>query len=152
MDAGSAWEELANINVGTVIAWGIVIVSIIAVVIKGITKLYEIFSKYKQLKEDNEKQSELLKAHDETLKQINDSLKHINKRLDEQNEVNLKQIRHTIVNSCYEALKAGEIQIGKFKSIEEMFQEYTDVFHGNGYVKRLVNQVEELPKVGKLDD
>ena len=152
MDTNSVWSTLADIKIGTLIAWAIVIIAILTVIIKGITKLYEVFAKYKKLKEDNERQSELLRAHDETLAQINVSLRHINECLEEQKGVNLKQIRHTIVDTCYEALKAGEIQIGKLKSLEEMFQEYTDIFHGNGYVKRLVTQVEELPKVGSLDD
>ena len=152
MDTNSVWSTLADIKIGTLIAWAIVIIAILTVIIKGITKLYEVFAKYSKLKEDNEKQSELLRAHDETLTQINASLQHINECLEEQKGVNLKQIRHTIVDTCYEALKAGEIQIGKLKSLEEMFQEYTDIFHGNGYVKRLVTQVEELPKVGSLDD
>lgn len=152
MDTNSVWSTLADIKIGTLIAWAIVIIAILTVIIKGITKLYEVFAKYNKLKEDNEKQSELLRAHDETLTQINASLQHINECLEEQKGVNLKQIRHTIVDTCYEALKAGEIQIGKLKSLEEMFQEYTDIFHGNGYVKRLVTQVEELPKVGSLDD
>ena len=152
MDTNSVWSTLADIKIGTLIAWAIVIIAILTVIIKGITKLYEVFAKYKKLKEDNERQSELLRAHDETLTQINASLQHINECLEEQKGVNLKQIRHTIVDTCYEALKAGEIQIGKLKSLEEMFQEYTDIFHGNGYVKRLVTQVEELPKVGSLDD
>ena len=152
MDTSSVWSTLADIKIGTLIAWAIVIIAILTVIIKGITKLYEVFAKYKKLKEDNERQSELLRSHDETLTQINISLRHINECLEEQKGVNLKQIRHTIVDSCYEALKVGEIQIGKLKSLEEMFQEYTDIFHGNGYVKRLVTQVEELPKVGSLDD
>ena len=83
---------------------------------------------------------------------VNESLAKINKRLDEQSDVNLKQVRHTIVHTCYDAIAAGEIQVGKLKSLEEMFDEYLNVFHGNGYVKSLVERVRKLPVVGSLDD
>jgi len=153
MDTASIWAMLSDIKVGSLIAWGIVIIAIITAIVKGVMKLYTFFTKYKNLKEENEKQSELLKGHDETLKKINECLEKMNKRLDEQSEVNLKQIRHTIVYTCYDAIAAGEIQIGKLKSLEEMYDEYTNIFHGNGYVKTLVERVrEQLPIVGNLDE
>jgi hypothetical protein len=76
----------------------------------------------------------------------------MNKSLDEQKEVNLKQIRHTIVHTCEDALEKGEISINKLRSLEEMYDEYVDIFHGNGYVKTLVMRVRKLKIVGKLDD
>lgn len=33
-----------------------------------------------------------------------------------------------------------------------MFEEYTTIFHGNGYVKTMVYKVRELPVKGKLDN
>ncbi len=33
-----------------------------------------------------------------------------------------------------------------------MYDEYTEIFHGNGYVKTLVMRVRELPIIGKLDE
>lgn len=152
MDTNSIWAMLAEIKIGTLVAWAIVIVAIVTAIFKGATKLYEVFAKYKKLKEDNEKQSELLKEHDETLKQINESLKRINDALDEQKDVNLKQIRHTIVHTCYDAISVGEIQIGKLKSLEEMYDEYIHVFHGNSYVTGLVERARSLPIVGNLDE
>lgn len=143
---------LSGINIGTLFAWGVVIVAIITAAVKAITKLYQLFTTYKKLKDENKKMTATVQEHEETLKEIHAALKEIKGSLNEQKEVNLKQIRHTIVHSCYDALAAGEIQIGKLKSLEEMFQEYTDMFHANGYVKGLVTRVRELPIVGTLDE
>jgi len=152
MDTASVWSTLSGITIGSLVAWCVVIVVIITTIVKGVIKLYTFFDKYKQLKEENTNQSKLIKEHDETLKNINESLAKINKRLDEQSDVNLKQVRHTIVHTCYDAIAAGEIQVGKLKSLEEMFDEYLNVFHGNGYVKSLVERARKLPVVGSLDD
>jgi hypothetical protein len=152
MDTASVWSTLSGITVGSLVAWCVVIVIIITTIVKGVIKLYTFFDKYKQLKEENANQSKLIKEHDDTLKSINESLAKINKCLDEQSDVNLKQVRHTIVHTCYDAIAAGEIQVGKLKSLEEMFDEYLNVFHGNGYVKSLVERVRKLPVVGSLDD
>ena len=152
MDTASVWSTLSGITIGSLVAWCVVIVVIVTTIVKGVIKLYTFFDKYKQLKEENANQSKLIKEHDETLKSINESLAKINKRLDEQSDVNLKQVRHTIVHTCYDAIAAGEIQVGKLKSLEEMFDEYLNVFHGNGYVKSLVERVRKLPVVGSLDD
>lgn len=83
---------------------------------------------------------------------INAMLEKIQLSLDEQRDVNLKQIRHTIVHTCEDALERGQISINKLRSLEEMFDEYTGIFHGNGYVKTLVTRVRELEIIGKLDD
>lgn len=152
MDTASVWSTLSGITIGNLVAWCVVIVIIITTIVKGVMKLYTFFDKYKQLKEENTNQSKLIKEHDDTLKSINESLAKINKRLDEQSDVNLKQVRHTIVHTCYDAIATGEIQVGKLKSLEEMFDEYLNVFHGNGYVKSLVERVRKLPVVGSLDD
>lgn len=152
MDTASIWAMLSEIKIGSLIAWCAVIIAIITAIVKGTMRLFTFFAKYKKLKDENEKQSELLKEHDQTLQKINSCLEKINLRLDEQSEVNLKSIRHTIIHTCYDAIAAGEIQVGKLKSLEEMFEEYTRIFHGNGYVKTLVERVRELPIVGSLDE
>ena len=46
----------------------------------------------------------------------------------------------------------GEISINKLRSLEEMYDEYVKIFHGNGYVKTLVIRVRKLKIVGKIDE
>ena len=152
MDNSSAVEALSSITVGQIIAWFSVITAIITAICTGTIKMYKLFTKYREAKDRNEKQDEIIKSHDATLKGIDATLQVIRKSLEEQKDVNLKQVRHTIVHTCEDALDRGEISINKLRSLEEMYEEYTDVFHGNGYVKTLVEKVRQLKVVGKLDD
>ena len=152
MDTQSVWEVLAYIPIGTIVSWGIVIVAIIGALVAGATKLFGVFTKYKEYKEKNENLEETLKEHDKTLNEINDSLKKITTSLEEQKEVNFKQIRYSIAHACDDALAANCISAGKLRSLEEMFEEYQDVFHGNGYIKTLMIKVRKLPVVGQLDE
>lgn len=151
-DTQSIWEFLSGIPIGTIVAWIIVICAIISALCAGTIKLYKIFTKYKEAKDKDEKQQKVIESHDETLKEIEKSLMAIQKSLAEQKEVNLKQIRHTIVHTCEDALDKGEISINKLRSLEEMYDEYVEIFHGNGYVKTLVTRVRKLKIIGKLDD
>ena len=57
-----------------------------------------------------------------------------------------------ITGVCEEALEKGEISSSKLNSLEEMYEEYVDIFHGNGYVKTLITKVrKEVKIVGKYD-
>ena len=152
MDTKPVWELLSSIPIGTLVAWIIVITAIITALCTGTIKLYKLFTKYKEAKDKEQKQEEIIASHDKTLRDIDETLKEIKKSLDEQKEVNLKQIRHTIVHTCEDALDKGEISINKLRSLEEMYDEYVEIFHGNGYVKTLVTRVRKLKIVGKLDD
>lgn len=152
MDTKPVWELLSSIPIGTLVAWIIVITAIITALCTGAIKLYKLFTKYKEAKDKEQKQEEIIANHDKTLRDIDETLKEIKKSLDEQKEVNLKQIRHTIVHTCEDALDKGEISINKLRSLEEMYDEYVEIFHGNGYVKTLVTRVRKLKIVGKLDD
>lgn len=152
MDTKSVWDLLSSIPTGTIVAWISVICAIIVTLCTGTIKLYKVFTKYKEMKDKDKKQTEIIENHEKILCEIDKSLKTMNKSLDEQKEVNLKQIRHTIVHTCEDALEKGEISINKLRSLEEMYDEYVDIFHGNGYVKTLVMRVRKLKIVGKLDD
>jgi hypothetical protein len=152
MDTQSIWDLLSSIAIGELVAWIVVICAIITALCTGTIKLYKVFTKYKEMKDKDQKQTEIIKSHEKTLCEIEKSLKTINKSLDEQKEVNLKQIRHTIVHTCEDALEKGEISINKLRSLEEMYDEYVDIFHGNGYVKTLITRIRKIKIVGKLDD
>lgn len=152
MDNQSAIDTLSSISVGQIIAWFSVISAIITAICTGTIKLYKVFAKYREAKDKNEKQEKIIESHETTLKEIDKTLQEIKKSLEEQKDVNLKQVRHTIVHTCEDALDRGEISINKLRSLEEMYEEYIDIFHGNGYVKTLVEKVRQLKVVGKVDD
>jgi chromosome segregation ATPase len=152
MDAKPFWDFVSSISFGTVVAWTLGISAIITALCTGTIKLYKLFTKYKEAKDREQEQEDIIKSHDTTLQDIDKTLREIKVSLEEQKEVNLKQIRHTIVHTCEDALDKGEISINKLRSLEEMYDEYVKIFHGNGYVKTLVMRVRKLKIVGKLDD
>ena len=152
MDSNSVWKFLSSIPIGTVIAWVLVISTIIVLLCTGTIKLYKVFVRYTRLKDENEEQKKIIQKHDNVLIEVNNSLKKITTSLEEQKEVNLKQIRYTIVHICDDAIANGKITARKLRSLEEMYQEYVNIFNGNGYVKTLVSKVRDLPVCGKLDE
>jgi len=152
MNTQSVWDFLFTVPVGKIVAWLAVIASITGTACAGTVKLYKMFEKYSEIKNENEEQKKLLKKHDDVLDNIRNSLDRINNSLDVQKDVNLKQIRYTIIHTCDDALAAGEISSSKLRSLEEMFEEYTDVFHGNGYVKTLIMKVRKLPVTVRVDE
>lgn len=159
MDTKPIWEMLSGIQVGQIVAWFVVISTIITALCTGTIKIYNLFLKYKAAKDKDENQErkitaqeEKLREHEDAFKEIKEELVKINKSLNEQKEVNLKQIRHTIVHTCEDALDKGVISINKLKSLEEMYEEYVDLFHGNGYVKTLVTRVRKLPLEQKFEE
>lgn len=149
MDTQPVWDSLSGITIGQIVAWITVILAIISALCTATIKLYKVFTKYKEMKDKEEKQETIIETHDKTLNEIKDSLQEIKQSLIEQKEVNLKQTRHTIVHTCEDCLEKGEISINKLRSLEEMYSEYVDVFHGNGYVKTLVERTRALKIVGK---
>lgn len=149
MDTKSVWDLLSSISIGTAIAWITVIFAIIAFLCAGTVKTYQLFEKYKSAKDKTEKQDNIIENHDNTLREINDTLRGIQTSLDEQKDVNLKQIRHTIVNICEESIEKGSISINKLKLLEEMYEDYVDIFHGNGYVKTLIIKTRKLKVIEK---
>lgn len=147
MNTNEVWNVLSNLKIGTVVAWISVICAIIAAICTAAIKLYNIFEKYKKSKDKTAKQEEVIAQHNEAFAEIRAQLKSISEALNEQKEVNLKQVRHTIVHTCEDALERGEMSINKLQSLEEMYEEYTDLFHGNGYVKTLMTRVRKEVKI-----
>lgn len=149
MDTQPVWDSLSSFSVGQVVAWIVVIGTILSTLCAGTIKLYKVFTKYKDMKDKEQKQETIIETHDKTLNEIKDSLQDIKNSLNEQKDVNLKQLRHTIVQTCEDCLEKGEISINRLRSLEEMYSEYVDVFHANGYVKILVERVRTLKIVGR---
>lgn len=142
-----AWSFLSTLSIGTVLAWTSVIGAIIAGICTAAIKLYSVFEKYKKSKDKIAKQEEVIAQHNEAFAEIRAQLKSISEALNDQKEVNLKQVRHTIVHTCEDALERGEMSTNKLQSLEEMYEEYTNLFHGNGYVKTLMTRVRKEVRI-----
>lgn len=152
MNTKPIWEFLFSLNLGSVVAWISVICAIITAFFIGLVKIYKVFLKYQTAMNQNIEFKKMVTEHDKKFEKLDEVLSNIKKSLDEQKEVNLKQIRHTIVHDCNEALDKGSISASKFKSLQEMYEEYVTVFHGNWYVSSLMKRVECIPIVGVIDE
>jgi len=152
MDTQSVWNVLSGIPVGTVVAWIVVICAIIAAIGTGAVKLYKVFEKYKGYKDEAAEQKELLFKHDKVLDEIKESLDRLTENLTIQKEVDKKRLRYDITKLCNRALDKGSVTLSILNSIEEMYEDYTNVYQGNSWVKTLVIKVRKLPVVEDLNE
>ena len=151
MQTQTILDQLARVPIGTIIAWVVVIAGILTSVSAITVKLYKAFSKYKEKADEYEGLKNDLRDHANTLNEMSNVLIKIQSEMQEQVEVNRNQVKHSIVVACDKALSEGRISAGALESLMDLFSEYTDVFHGNGYVKALVDKVLRLPVTGRLE-
>lgn len=152
MEVTSIWQMLSDIKIGALVAWAIVIIAIFGTVVRGIKNVYAFISKYKEIREQNEHQTQTLNEHEKNFAEIKDSLAKISKSLDEQKTINLKYTRHVLVDGCCAAIVSGSIQNEQLASLEEIYEEYRTVFNGNAYVGGLMERVRALPIILNKDD
>lgn len=151
MQTQTVIDQLANVPIGTIIAWVVVVAGILTTVSAVTIKLYKAFSKYREKADEYEGLKNDLKSHATTLHEMSNILIKIQSEMQEQVDVNRNQVKHSIVVACDKALSEGRISAGALESLMDLFGEYTDVFHGNGYVKALVDKVLRLPVTGRLE-
>ena len=151
MDSQNIIQQLSAIPVGTIIAWMTVLASIIGVVSTGTIRLYKIFEKAHETKEENEEFRKLVKDHEEEIKTIKEILLNIQNKLDENDKLELKNLRHKIVRAAEEYIANDKITIRQLKALEELFEEYHKR-NGNSYVSTLMQKVRSLPVIGELDE
>lgn len=151
MDKSGVIKYLSSIPIGTVIAWATVIILIVGAIGCGLVKLYKLFETSRRVKDENDTFKEMVQEHDKQLASISSQLNKIQATLDKQDELSLKNLRHSIIRAGEEAIANESISIRKLRALEELYDEYKD-YHGNGYVSTLLKKVRALPIVGKLDE
>ena len=163
----SIWDKLSEIPVGVLIAWIVVIGVIGGVIFAGVVKMFQLFAKIKEKKDEYDKLQIDISRHDERMdnmeKKFNERIDSMEKKLDDvinilikQNEEKRIEMRHSIVRAGEEAIAEGKISIRKWRALHEMY----DLYHtpdehgviGNGYVSTLMEKVDALTIEGKLDD
>ena len=152
MNKGDVIEYLSSIPVGTIIAWVLVVSMIVGAIILGLKKLYKIFEASHKYKDESDAMKKMVQNHEAQLGQISNQLTCIQNSLDRQDKVELKRMRHDIVQAGENALANDSITIRQFRALEELYESYHDERHGNGYVSTLMKKVRDLPVIGKLDD
>lgn len=90
-------------------------------------------------KEDKKELESLKKkvdAQDNALIQIGEKLDDIQSELKSQHEVDVEQLRYSIISLCEEAinLKSGDFPENKMNTLRGLYSKYDGVFHQNGYV------------------
>ena len=73
MDTQPVWDSLSSFSVGQVVAWIIVIGTILSALCAGTIKLYKVFTKYRDMKDKEQKQETIIATHDNTLNEIKNS-------------------------------------------------------------------------------
>lgn len=151
MNKADVISFLSSIPIGTIIAWVSVIALILGAIGCLIVKLYKLFETSHKVVEEKDAFREMVQEHEKQLATISEQLEKIQTSVDKQNELSVKNMRHSIVTDGEDAVSKGEITIRKLRSLEELYDEYKD-FNGNGYVTTLIKKVRVLPVVGKLDE
>ena len=142
---------LSSIPIGSIMAWTTVIFGIIAAICAGTIRLYKLFEKTHEMKEENEEFIELVKSHDSQLKSIQESINTIQTTLDRHEKSEMKKLRYNLIRGMEEYVSKGEITIRQLMSLEESFEDY-HAHNGNGYVTTMMRKVRALPVKGKLDE
>ncbi len=144
MTKQEVWDLLANLKVGTVVAWIMVIVVIATVVALGIRKLFKLFRDYSTYKEEKEATEARLKIHDATL----DKIVHSNEM---QTKLLIQVVRSNIIVICQNAIAAGYITDVQLREVTELYELY-ETSGGNSYASMLMEKVKTLPIKHVLGD
>lgn len=73
-------------------------------------------------------------------------------KLEKQENLNFKDLRHSIVKAGESYINRGSVKIRELRSLEELYEEYADIYDGNSYVETLMIKVRELKVIGKLNE
>lgn len=146
------WSLLSSISTADFLRFLLAVGAILASTAGLAVKLYKLFDKTRRIQEENAEYKQLVQAHSDAIGEIEQTLLEIKQLNERQNEVNLKQIRHSIVRASEEAISDGFISANRLKALEELFETYEELFHGNGYVKTLMKKVRVLEVRGLSEE
>ena len=170
MDLNTILDSVQGLSIGTVISGGCILSAIAGGISTATIKLYKIFSKYRELQEENETLHNHVDQHGESLihlsQKIDNLCDSINARFDdmdasidlrfanldkkfaEQQEVNLHQTRGAIIDICETAINNKQITANKNRLLGELMCDYDDIFHADGYIHDLFKRVKGVPIIG----
>ena len=152
MENTTIWSLLASIcaaDLGQLLA---AMGALLAATVGITVKLYRLAEKAHLVKKENAAYRQLVQSHDGAILEIQQALLEIRTFNQQQNEVNLRQIRHAIVRASEEAMADGYISANRLKSLEELFETYEQLLHGNGYVKTIMKKVRLLEVRGLSEE
>lgn len=95
---------ISSISIGTFVSWVIVISSLVSLIGAGFIKLYKLFEKAQNVKEENDYLKKMVESDHDKLNIISAQLQDISNKLDKNEEATLKSLRHTIVTAAEKQL------------------------------------------------
>lgn len=147
------WGMLSGIPVGTVLAWISIAVGIVASLSGTVAMLWKLFKKYDEIMDQNVKLRNKIEETDAHFKEIDEQLAAVKVLLEEQRSTKIKELRNAITNIAETALRDGKMSVRAYKSLLEMYQEYTDIYHQNSFVSSLMDKVvRDVEIIGALDE
>lgn len=161
---GSIWNILGQIPAGTIVAWFAVICTILGAICTGTIKLYKMFSKYKEVQDENEELKSTVKSHDKELDAIHVEINNMRNEIvtilngikeiqDESRGTTIKKLRHDIITAGEKALADKKMTIREWKSLHDMGDEYIEKYKQNSYAKSLIEKVDRnVEIIGALDE
>lgn len=153
-------ETISAIPFGVILNWIVGFCAIVAAVSAIAVRLYKVFEKYKNSKDQNTKLKEEVKNHNEKFKKIEEDIEELHGKIDlvqqtleQQNTRELNKLRHSICREAEDAIEKGRISIQSLRSLEDMYDDYKNTFHKNGYVKDLMNTVRtSVEIIGSIEE
>jgi uncharacterized protein YjgD (DUF1641 family) len=125
--------------------------AVIVGLVSALNYFYGLFTKAHEAKSKSEDFKETVEKHTEEIQELNDK---IDKLVDISNqliEINKIQTRHYIVETCTWAIEQKEIEQYQLQSLEDMYEMYTQILHGNSYATTMMNKVRTLPIKNTID-
>lgn len=142
---------LSTVSAGTVLKWILICGAIIGAIVTASVKCYKMFEKVRQYENKRDEHEEFIKQTKEDLSDLKakyiELTDFVKTTREESNRIDQIKLRHSIVRSCEEAINNGTITFDALRSIDELYEVYHDVLHGNSYAADLVNMIHTLPVI-----
>jgi len=151
VNADGIFTQISNITIGQVVAFGAVVVSIITAASSAWVKVSKFIRKYNEGKDEKTELEKTVKEHSVKIDNIEKLLGEVKTSMDEQKEREIKRLRHDLVSACESAINDGFITVSRLCSIEDMYDDYKNQFHKNGYTKTLMCKVRNLKIINNVE-
>ena len=110
-------------------------------------------TKFDNRERDHWEESKQIKCdYDEKITNQDKKLDIILQKLEQQEKLNFKDLRHSIVKAGESYINRGSVKIRELCSLEELYEEYANTYDGNSYVETLMIKVRALDIIGKLNE
>lgn len=118
-----------------------------------LTAIADTETKFDDRENEHWEESKMIRDnYDSKINSVDDKLDIILEKLNKQDQLDLKKLRHSIVRAGEEYIDKQKVSCRQLASLEEMYDEYTKTYHANSYVSTLMVKVRALPVVGKLNE